>query len=91
MNLQYVLTLLAFIVCLPMNALAQRVSHTYDNVSLSDALLQLSTVSKDYTINFLYNELEDFRITTTVNQKKLPRRHPSDDRLLSCAYDRPRR
>lgn len=71
-NLQHTLALLAFIVCLPMSIHAQRVSHTYNNVSLSDALLQLSRLSKDYTINFLYNELEDFRITTTVSRKKLP-------------------
>lgn len=71
-KIPFALVLLAIIVFLPMSALAQRVSQTYNNVSLSDALLQLSRISKDYTINFLYNELEDFRITTTVSRKKLP-------------------
>ena len=49
-----------------------RISHTYNNVSLSEALLQLNNEQSDYAINFLYNELEDFRITTTIKNKKLP-------------------
>ena len=44
----------------------------YNNVSLSDALHQLAEQQTDYAIMFLYNELEDFRITTTVNRKTLP-------------------
>ena len=51
---------------------AQRISHTYNNVSLSEALLQLNNEQSDYAINFLYNELEDFRITATIKNKKLP-------------------
>lgn len=53
-------------------ASAQRVSHVYDNVSLSDALLQLQAEQSTYTINFLYNELEDFRVTTTVSRRTVP-------------------
>lgn len=53
-------------------ASAQRISRTYDNVSLSDALLQLQAEQSTYTINFLYNELEDFRVTTTVSRRTLP-------------------
>jgi hypothetical protein len=52
--------------------LAQRVNRTYNDVSLSEALLQLSQEQSDYTISFIYNELEDFRITTTIHNKKLP-------------------
>ena len=44
----------------------------YNNVSLSDALSGLAEQQTDYAIMFLYNELEDFRITTTVNRKTLP-------------------
>lgn len=51
---------------------AQRISQVYNNVSLSEALLQLQSKQSDYAINFLYNELEDFRITATVKNKKLP-------------------
>ena len=52
--------------------LAQRVNCTYNDVSLSEALLQLSQEQSDYTISFIYNELEDFHITTTIHNKKLP-------------------
>ena len=41
-------------------------------MSLSDALSQLAEQQTDYAIMFLYNELEDFRITTTVSRKTLP-------------------
>ena len=68
----YTLALMACILCIPRCTYAQRISHIYNNVSLSDALLQLNNEQKEYVINFLYNELEDFRITTTVKNKKLP-------------------
>ena len=51
---------------------AQRITHSYNNVSLADALRQLSEQQTGYTIMFLYNELEDFRVTTTINRKTLP-------------------
>ncbi len=50
----------------------RRISREYNNVSLSDALKQLAEQQTDYTIMFLYNELEDFRITTTIKNKRLP-------------------
>ena len=68
----YSLTLMACILCMPLDAFAQRISHIYNNVSLSEALLQLNNEQKEYVINFLYNELEDFRITTTISRKSLP-------------------
>ena len=68
----HVLTLVACILFGAIEAYAQRISHTYNNVSLSDALLGLNNMQKEYVINFLYNELEDFRITTTVSRKTLP-------------------
>ena len=68
----YTLTLMACILCMPLGTFAQRVTHTYNNVSLSEALLQLNNEQKEYVVNFLYNELEDFRITATIKNKKLP-------------------
>ena len=68
----YALTLLACILCMPLDAFAQRISHIYNNVSLSEALLGLNNAQDEYVINFLYNELEDFRITTTISRKSLP-------------------
>ena len=63
---------MACILCMPLETFAQRVSHIYNNVSLSEALLQLNNEQKEYVVNFLYNELEDFRITATIKNKKLP-------------------
>ncbi len=51
---------------------AQEISHAFKDESLSDALRQLNELSTDYTIHFLYNELEDFRITTTIAHKTVP-------------------
>ena len=58
--------------CMPHDTFAQRISHTYNNVSLSEALLLLNSEQKEYVINFLYNELEDFRVTATIKNKRLP-------------------
>ena len=68
----YTLTLMACILCMPLDAFAQRISHTYNNVSLSEALLGLNNEQTGCVINFLYNELEDFRITATIKNKRLP-------------------
>ena len=68
----YILTLMACILCMPHDTFAQRISHTYNNVSLSEALLLLNSEQKEYVINFLYNELEDFRVTATIKNKRLP-------------------
>ena len=79
----YTLTLMACILCMSLDTFPQRlrvgeqssgmcISHTYNNVSLSEALLQLNNEQTAYVINFLYNELEDFRITATIKNQKLP-------------------
>ena len=51
---------------------AQKITREYNNVSLSEALRQLNEQTEEYTISFLYNELEDFRITTSVHHKTVP-------------------
>ena len=51
---------------------AQRITRAYNNVSLSEALRQLNEQTDEYTISFIYNELEDFRITTSVYRKTVP-------------------
>ena len=66
-------TLIILVLLLTISTQAQkRISREYNNVSLSDALKQLSEQQTGYTIYFLYNELEDFRVTTTVKNKHLP-------------------
>ena len=66
------LLMILFACLLSISMQGQRITHTYNNVSLSDALSQLAEQQTDYAIMFLYNELEDFRITTTVSRKSLP-------------------
>ena len=51
---------------------AQKITREYNNVSLSEALRKLNEQTDDYTISFLYNELEDFHITTSVHRKTVP-------------------
>jgi len=79
----YTFALMACILCMPHDTLAQRlrvgerssgmrISHSYNNVSLSEALLGLNNEQREYVINFLYNELEDFRITTIVSRRTVP-------------------
>ena len=66
------ITLIILSLLLSVSMHAQRITQSYNNVSLSDALSQLAEQQTDYTIMFLYNELEDFRITTTIHRKTLP-------------------
>ena len=51
---------------------AQRISREYRDVPLSEALRQISQEQKRWSINFLYDELEDFRITTQVKNASVP-------------------
>ncbi|MBQ8457777.1 MAG: TonB-dependent receptor [Prevotella sp.] len=53
-------------------ALAQRITRYYNNVSMSKALMELNDLQQDYTVNFIYDELEDFKVTTDVKHKTLP-------------------
>ena len=54
-------------------ATAQRITRQFNNVPLSEALLQLSREQNDYTIIFIYNELEDFTVTKTIQRgRSLP-------------------
>lgn len=49
------------------------VSHKYKDVSMAEALLQLGRECKGrYVINFMYDELEDFRVTTSVRKQTVP-------------------
>ena len=52
-------------------ALAQRITRHYDNVSMSKVLMELNDLQHDYTINFIYDELEDFKVTTNLKHKEL--------------------
>ena len=61
-------TLLLFIVCLCMaEAQAQRLSRNYREASLADVLIDLGRSQTDSRISFIYDELEDFTVTTTFS------------------------
>ena len=51
------------------NVQAQKITRSYDNVSMSEALRDLNEQSRDYNISFLYNDLEDFRVSTSIKHK----------------------
>lgn len=67
---RHLIIIVACLLAMPLHA--QRVTKSFYNVSLSEALLQLSRQTSEYTIYFLYNDLEDFRVTTTISHKPLP-------------------
>ncbi|MBO4826493.1 MAG: TonB-dependent receptor family protein [Prevotella sp.] len=67
-----VLLLLVFLVLVVAHGNAQRVSVTFNNVSLSDALIRLNKLSKQYDISFIYDELEDFTVTAEIKDMTVP-------------------
>ena len=58
--------------CIATAAFGQRVTRSFNDVSMSEALKWLNERSGEYNISFLYNELEDFRVTTAVKNKSVP-------------------
>ena len=58
--------------CCFIDVQAQKVTRNYDNISMSEALRDLNDLSPDYNISFMYNELEDFRVTTSVRCQTIP-------------------
>ena len=58
--------------CIATAAFGQRVTRTFNDVSMSEALKWLNERGGEYNISFLYNELEDFRVTTSVKNKSVP-------------------
>ena len=50
------------------NVQAQKITRSYDNVSMSEALRDLNEQSRDYNISFLYNDLEEFRVSTSIKR-----------------------
>ena len=59
---QYIIT--ALLCGLTFSAQAQRISRNYQNESLSKVLEDLNTATSDKTIYFIYDELEDFTVTS---------------------------
>ena len=66
------LFLLFFLLTLVQQSYAQRITRQYNNVSFSAALKDLNARQHKYTINFVYDELEDFKVTKSIRNLSVP-------------------
>ena len=67
------ITALLLLVCaMFFTAAAQRITHTFQNTSMSDALKLVQRQTDKYRIVFIYDDLEDFKVTTAVKNKSVP-------------------
>ena len=64
--------LLLFLLFWVQQSYAQRITRQYNNVSFSAALKDLNARQHKYTINFVYDELEDFRVTKSIRNQSVP-------------------
>ena len=55
-----------------MGVSAQRITRQYNNVSFSAALKDLNARQDKYVINFVYDELEDFKVTKNIKNESVP-------------------
>jgi len=49
-----------------MSARAQQLSHDFQNASLSEALIWIDNAQDQFKLNFIFDELEDFTVTTRL-------------------------
>ena len=71
-RLRYIM-LLAGLMSLSLQTIyAQRLTRSFRNTSMSEALTILAKSTKDYRINFMYDELEDFTVTTSIVKRTAP-------------------
>ena len=49
-----------------MSVRAQQLSHDFQNASLSEALIWIDNAQDHYKLNFIFDELEDFTVTTRL-------------------------
>ena len=52
--------------------MAQRITHNFQNASMSNALKYIQQQTNKHKIVFIYNELEDFKVTTSLHNKSVP-------------------
>ena len=55
-----------------MSMSAQRITRQYNNVSFSAALKDLNARQDKFVINFVYDELEDFKVTKNIKNESVP-------------------
>ena len=71
-RLRYIM-LLAGLMSLSLQTIyAQRITRSFRNTSMSEALTILAKSTKDYHSNFMYDELEDFTVTTSIVKRTAP-------------------
>ena len=66
------LFLIFFLLTLVQYSYAQRITRQYNNVSFSEVLKDLNAHQHKYTINFVYDELEDFKVTKSIRNMSVP-------------------
>ena len=65
----------------------KHITRQYNNVSMSKALMELNNIQQEYTVNFIYDELEDFRVTTSIRNKSVPDVVRQDRHLTGTIID----
>ena len=55
-----------FLCLAAISAEAQRLTHDFQNTSLSEALIWIDNAQDNYKLNFIFDELEDFTVTTQL-------------------------
>ena len=68
---KYLISLILLSV-ISMGVSAQRITRQYNNVSFSAALKDLNARQDKYVINFVYDELEDFKVTKNIRNQSVP-------------------
>ena len=67
------LLIITLMLCAFVNIMtAQRITHNFQNVSMSNALKYVQQQTSKHKIVFIYNELEDYKVTTSVHNKSVP-------------------
>lgn len=62
-----------YLILLCTAVLSARAQHIFQGTSLSEALIELDLSSKQYDISFVYDELEDFTVSKTIEKgRSLP-------------------
>ena len=65
-------TILLLLCLISLCTQAQTITRQYNNVSMAQALRELNQLQHQYTVNFIYNDLEDFRITLSIKHQTVP-------------------
>ena len=63
---------LMLLLAISMSLSAQRITRQYHNMSFSAALKDLNTAQDKYAINFVYDELEDFKVSKSIRNLSVP-------------------